>query len=491
MLTRLRVKGFKNLVDTEVHFGPFTCVAGGNAVGKSNLFDAIRFLSLLAGGKLDEAARSIRAEGGKNGDIKSLFTSPALPDQPLVMEFDLDMIVPPSAEDHLRQEAEASATYLNYHLELRYRSGDNARRKAGELEICSESLTYISKTKAAGRLAFPTSRAWLDSVIRGKKTSALISTRADEGPAVVILHMDGKSENQLHKRGASYKRHAEQLPRTFVSAADADSPTVLCAKAEMQSWEMIQLEPSAMRESDPSHHPPGISPTGAHMAATLYDLARAPLANGRMDPEATYQQVGNRLAELLGGVGQVRVDEDDKRELLTLEFVDRSGHVTPARSLSDGTLSFIALVLKQMEGSRPRVMCMEEPENGIHPRRIPAMLELLQEIAVNPLDAVDGANPLRQVIINTHSPAVVQQVPADSLLIAEVRPCADGNGVALPSLRLSALEGTWRADKLGYPSTAPGSLLAYVKPAAPTKSGGPAPSRVIDRDDTRQLLLNL
>jgi len=26
MLTRLRVKGFKNLVDVEVRFGPFTCI---------------------------------------------------------------------------------------------------------------------------------------------------------------------------------------------------------------------------------------------------------------------------------------------------------------------------------------------------------------------------------------------------------------------------------------------------------------------------------
>jgi len=46
MLTRLIVSGFKNLVDVDVRFGPFTtCVAGANGVGKSNLFDAIRFLS--------------------------------------------------------------------------------------------------------------------------------------------------------------------------------------------------------------------------------------------------------------------------------------------------------------------------------------------------------------------------------------------------------------------------------------------------------------
>ncbi|MGB3570927.1 MAG: AAA family ATPase, partial [Phormidesmis sp.] len=48
MLTRLRISGFKNLVDVDIRFGPFTCIAGTNGVGKSNLFDAIRFLSSLA-----------------------------------------------------------------------------------------------------------------------------------------------------------------------------------------------------------------------------------------------------------------------------------------------------------------------------------------------------------------------------------------------------------------------------------------------------------
>ena len=39
MLTRLKVSGFKNLVDVDIRFGPFTCIAGPNAVGKSNLFE--------------------------------------------------------------------------------------------------------------------------------------------------------------------------------------------------------------------------------------------------------------------------------------------------------------------------------------------------------------------------------------------------------------------------------------------------------------------
>ena len=48
MLTSLKINGFKNLLSVDVRFGPFTCIAGTNGVGKSNLFDAIRFLSLAA-----------------------------------------------------------------------------------------------------------------------------------------------------------------------------------------------------------------------------------------------------------------------------------------------------------------------------------------------------------------------------------------------------------------------------------------------------------
>lgn len=41
LLTRLSVNGFKNLIDVDLYFGHFTCIAGANGVGKSNLFDAI------------------------------------------------------------------------------------------------------------------------------------------------------------------------------------------------------------------------------------------------------------------------------------------------------------------------------------------------------------------------------------------------------------------------------------------------------------------
>jgi predicted ATPase len=464
MLTRLRIKGFKNLSDVEVNFGPFTCIAGANAVGKSNLFDAIRFLSLLADMKLDEAARSIRAEDGRNGDVRSLFTNNGY-EVAQEMEFDLDMIVPREAVDELGQAGEASITCLNYKLRIGYRDSSDDRRQLGELELLFEELNYITHNEARKRLRFHPAKAWLDSVITGRKTSKLISTLPEDGKTFVVLHQDGTSRTGFNKRGPGYKRVARQLPRTVLSAGDADSPTVLCARVELRSWELLQLEPSAMRESDSINQSTGVDASGAHMAATLYELGRTPVFPGKpADPEAAYQRVSNRLSELLGDVRGVGVDVDEKRELLSLYLMDRMGVRTQARSLSDGTLSFIALVIKQMESRGNRLLCMEEPENGIHPRRIPAILDLLQDIAVDVSFEVDDANPLRQVIVNTHSPSVVQQVPEDSILFAETAPSWTQGSKTFERLVFRVLPATWRsANNEEAIVVKKASLLAYLR----------------------------
>jgi predicted ATPase len=96
----------------------------------------------------------------------------------------------------------------------------------------------------------------------------------------------------------------------------------------------------------------------------------------------------------------------------------RGGVRHKARSLSDGTLRFLALATIAYDPEATGLICLEEPENGIHPSRIDAILELLREMAVDPRIPVGPDNPLRQVIINTHSPSVVRNLVPDELLVA-------------------------------------------------------------------------
>ena len=115
MLIRLKVKGFKNLADIDVRFGPFTCIAGANGVGKSNLFDAITFLSALSSKSLMESARSVRDEQHRTTDVRSLFlkVGDKYVDE---MSFEAEMLIPAIGQDDLGQTAEASITFLQYAL---------------------------------------------------------------------------------------------------------------------------------------------------------------------------------------------------------------------------------------------------------------------------------------------------------------------------------------------------------------------------------------
>ncbi len=239
MLTRLHVSGFKNLVDVEVRFGPFTCIAGANGTGKSNLFDAIQFLGRLGSDTFVDAAASIRAEEDKASSVQSLFHRIGS-EYAESISFIAEMIVPDNGVDDLGQEARATFTFLRYSLELAYRV-DEGPPFTGSLELVKESLEHIKLGEAERHLKFDHSpREWRDSVVKGRRTAPFISTVDHEGQRVVRLHQDGGSSGRPQSFSAS------NLPRTVLSTVNAtESPTALLARREMQSWRLLQLEPSS------------------------------------------------------------------------------------------------------------------------------------------------------------------------------------------------------------------------------------------------------
>lgn len=505
MLTRLKVSGFKNLVDVDVRFGPFTCVAGANGVGKSNLFDAIRFLSALADRPLMEAALSVRDESGKTGDVRSLFlrVGDRYAEQ---MSLEAEMIVPFEGVDDLGQKAEATITFLRYSVILAYKADDRLL-SLGSLELLKEELLPINLSEAPKQLLFPhKANNWGKSVLKGEpRVPYFIFTEGEGRDIVIKFHQEGD------RSGRIISRSAVNLPRTVLSVTNAESPTALLARREMQSWRLLQLEPSSLRQPDEFIAPTKLGTDGSHLASTLYHLARHTKnhqINGQSDnveaAEArVYAQVANRLAELIEDVDEVWIDRDYARELLTLMVTGRDGTSHPARALSDGTLRFLALAVLELDSEAGGVLCLEEPENGIHPDRMPKMIELLQDIATDVEEEIGFDNPLRQVIINTHSPGIVGELSNnsnnDSLLVAELKETVRSNQ-RFKRVCFSCLPDTWRVKAPeGVSVVSKGKLLAYLNPVVPQASesddNGEAASkgrsqvtsskkrRVVDRED--------
>jgi predicted ATPase len=466
VLTRLQVDGFKNLVGFSADFGPFTCIAGENGVGKSNVFDAIEFLSLLADRQLMEAAQAVRGTKVASGsDIRDLFWSS---DFARPMTLAAEMILPPTVEDDFGVEAKPTSTYVRYEVSLGYVPPEG-RQKVGRLALLSESLTPITQGEAPQRLRFPHSASTFRSaVVKNKRygTSYISTTPGDSG-TVISLHQDGGSRGQPRRAAAT------RAPATVVSTiTSVDDPTVLAARREMQSWRRLALEPSAMRTPDGYQDPKTMASDGSHLASALHRIAGQ--ASSVAESNAVYARVASSLDRLSGvRVDSIRVDEDDVRELLSLRLLERGGIELPARNLSEGTLRFLALCVMLEDTQAGGLVCMEEPENGIHPANIGSMIDLARRLAVDPGEAPGPDNPFRQVIVNTHSPAVVQLVGKDDLLFATVRRHArtpgDRPGFALS---LVPMQGSWRdtgngavmtmADVLPYLTEPPGAQLTLT-----------------------------
>lgn len=444
MLTRLRVKGFKNLRDVDVRFGYFTCVAGANGVGKSNLFDAIVLLSDLASMPILKAFSQARGTNGRTADFEALFFREASNTAPRI-EFIAEMIVPREVLDDFDRTATPTASFVEYTLVLRLNPDGAGLTSKDSIHIEKEELRAISSSDAGKFLEFTggseLARNKQFVFGPGKRTTPFIQTSTEGNEPVIHLFgeqgLDGK-----RRGGRALEVRARKSPQSVLSGVNLIShPTALATRREMQSWRLLQLEPSALRMPDQLSDEDQISATGEHLPNTLFRLGG-------------YGEIANRLSDLVPGVHAVDVHEDPVRQLRTLSVTMGDRRSYSASSLSDGTLRFLALAVLSNDPTAAGLVCMEEPENGIHPLRIPEMLHLVR--GLSDADAVDGEDvhreALRQVIINTHSPLVVAEILDDELLMAETLRLKGASFVNFKSLR-----GTWRTN--GNTSDARASIV--------------------------------
>lgn len=440
MLTRLEVDGFKNFLDFSVDFGPFTCIAGRNGVGKSNIFDVIQFLSLLADNTLMEAALSVRDVEPETADLRELFWTNGKT-RADTFRIAAEMIVDKENSDDFGRRAQASSTYLRYEIQIGYEEPTHLGT-LGRLVLQSEDLNYITEGQANRRLRFPHSagnfrRHVVDNKRRTKTGYISTETSTQQEPEILI-HQEGH-------QGRPQRAPARSAPRTIMATANTSTtPTILAARREMQDWRLLALEPSSMRKTDRFQSPSQVTSSGEHLPAALFRLTTDEMdRNG--SPEQVSARVANRLSELVG-VPQIEIDIDEVRQLLSLQVREKSGVTLPARSLSDGTLRFLTLCILAEDPESRGVICMEEPENGIHPAKLEAMVELLRDLAVDPNEEPGTSNPFRQVIVATHSPYFVQLQEPDDLLLATEVEIRGPNGKPTTTLRCKPLSKTWRAE---------------------------------------------
>ena len=108
--------------------------------------------------------------------------------------------------------------------------------------------------------------------------------------------------------------------------------------------------------------------------------------------------------------------EEDHHAYLKLTYT--GGYTVTSSGLSNGTLRILAMTILPYLPNSPALLCLEEPENGIHPRGIEIMLQSLSSIYDS------------QVWVSTHSPVVLAHTNLKSIIV--MRSNKEGRSEAIP-----------------------------------------------------------
>ena len=383
MLNRIRVRGYKSLRDLDVQLKPLTLLFGPNAAGKSNILDAVQLLSRLATSRtLKEAfdppcrGKPLESFTMGPGGLKGLREQERLA---FSIEADLhisDTVAKAIDREILEMRQPAGAGNSDnvparvHERRLRYRLEVEMLPSSGLLRTTDEYLAALNKNGG------PTRR------------SAFIERQGQQ----VRLRREGQA------RPMEYERY---LDRAILSVPHyaPHYPHLTAARRELESWQFFYFEPrERMRAATPIKEASHVGPMGEELAAFLVTLkTRQP---------RQFQALEKALRMLLPDVDGIEADVNDLGEA---EFrLRENGVAIPARVLSEGTLRLLGLLALSGAEDSPSLVGFEEPENGVHPRRIELIADLLK---------TSSQSGETQYIVTTHSPILPDRLPDDALFV--------------------------------------------------------------------------
>ena len=222
----------------------------------------------------------------------------------------------------------------------------------------------------------------------------------------VLQHDDAGSTGHAEAKGNMEVEPSESEPAAGDDQCTkvnlAETPEMRQMRKAMTPVMLFQLEPRAIRQpSRLQEEPVKLGGHGEGLSVfmqSIFGLRRENFLQCEQEflkrfPE--YERIVYKTKKADPILGQPQ----DLRQVLRFQI--KSGPEVPAEDVSDGALLSLAYLAVCNHPDPPKVLLIEEPENGIHPRGLEDVVVNLKHLA---------ADRGVQVILTTHSPYLVDLV---------------------------------------------------------------------------------
>ncbi|MFE1308045.1 AAA family ATPase [Streptomyces sp. NPDC058755] len=241
-----------------------------------------------------------------------------------------------------------------------------------------------------------------------------------------------------------------QLHCTEVPVQDAAYRRELAEATK--NWRILEPSPKAMRVVSSTYDTAPLAEDGKNLGAVLGRIAR--------NPESWYDFRAD-VAVLLPDLLDITVEANAEWGQWDVWLQHKHEHRVTPGTASAGTLRVLALLAAAHDPAQEGVLMIEEPENGLHPTRIPQLLSRLKGRVSDPMTLTSGNG--RQILITTHSPvalaAALDEAPDAVLFLDTVTRFGDG----LPPHRLTRVRKVAESGERGTFVT-PLEVRKYLDP---------------------------
>ncbi|AGY58676.1 AAA family ATPase [Gloeobacter kilaueensis] len=406
MLTRIEIDGFKTFEDFGIDIGPLLVVLGPNATGKSNLFDAIRFLSNLASKDLRSAVKGLR------GEPHELFRIQPDGQPGTKMSFAVELLLESKATDPWGTQVQITHNRVRYEVDIERRMDEKGTERL--VVVKEEAIPINAKDdRLFGSSFHAPSKQFRDTFMRYSRKTPWLTTELEgvNGKPSFKIFQDGRAGRFLL---------AEAAEATVLSSITTTEYRHLYAiREEMNSWKFLQLDPAVMRLPSSKLDDETLKSDGSNLATVLARIQMETASSTQ--PQGVLKDIAADLSSLISGIISLQVRDDRVNKRYEVNLSVREGYALSSRIVSDGTLRILALLTLLHDPRQRGLICFEEPENGIHPYRLKTLINRLRELVTKPWNTdISFEEPFSQILMNSHSPVVLSSLEEGEKMFSDM-----------------------------------------------------------------------
>ena len=376
-INRIKAENFKSYKKVDIELNNLNFIIGGNASGKSNYVNILKFFNDIIYYGLDDA---ILLQGG----IKYLFNSNSRKNSSILLYFDIGLEEEKSIFEILSSEKNMFLpNLLKYTLKIKpNEKGEGYKISNEKIEIKFERLKK-EKDKVYVIDSFnlnvnkDSNGKIIDNFNNKNNNDEFLTLNYIER----FIKRGGNLLYNFFSAFGIFYRYDGKIKIYNFDVNLLKSPSSIVARSELEE-------------------------NGSNLVNIIQQLLKN---------KAKKEKLNKLIKTILPFIDDIKIENNVNKSVFFKVKESYNKKEFPSYMLSDGTVNILAIIIALYFQDNNDIIVLEEPERNIHPKLLSALVNILSDVSQK-----------KQIFVTTHNPFIVKEAKLEDVILVS----RDNNGIS-------------------------------------------------------------